>query len=211
MHENLILVNHPLVLTKLAQIRSVDLPLGDFRRHVKELSQFLAYEACKNLPLKSTEIKAALGKAQCKIIKDYPIVVSIMRAGNPMLDGILAIIEKARAGHIGIYRDRFINNTVEYYFRIPKDCQKKTILLCDPVVATADTALGCIERLKQYEVGEIRLLCFLISKEGLKKINHFHPDVKIFTIEIEKKMTEKGYLYPGIGDVGARLYNQVEL
>jgi len=123
-----------------------------------------------------------------------------------MLDAVLSMIPISSAGYIGIYRDKFIRNTVEYYFKMPENVKGKNILLCDPLIATADTIVAAIDRLKQYEVGKIKVLSILSSKLGLEKILHFHPDIEIFTVNIEQEINEAGYLVPGLGDAGDRLY-----
>jgi uracil phosphoribosyltransferase len=139
-------------------------------------------------------------------IQKPPVVVSVMRAGNGMLDSILAMIPFASAGFIGIYRDKFIHNTVEYYFKMPSDIKGRMAILCDPLVATADTMIAAIDRLKSHEVDQIRILCILVSDFAVERIHHFHPDVEIFALNVEKEMNELGYLVPGIGDAGDRLY-----
>ena len=129
-----------------------------------------------------------------------------MRAGNGMLDAVLSMLPFAPVGFIGIYRDKFIHNTVEYYFKMPSSVSGRMALLCDPLVSTADTMIAAIERLKSYEVKEIRILTILVSQFALEKIHHFHPDVKIYTLNIEKEINDLGYLVPGLGDAGDRLY-----
>src|SRR5690606_27527647 len=130
------------------------------------------------------------------------VVVSIMRAGNGMLDGVLETLPYSSAGHIGIYRDKFINNTVEYYFKVPSDSKGKEVLLLDPMLATGDTMIAAIDRLKQYNVGKITLLCVLVSPQGLERLHYFHPDVEVYALSMEEGLNEKGYLLPGMGDAG---------
>ena len=132
--------------------------------------------------------------------------MSILRAGNGMLDAVLSMIPISSAGFIGIYRDKFIHNTVEYYFKMPENIKGKEILLCDPLIATADTIVAAIDRLKQYEVGAIKILSLITSKNGLERLHYFHPDVEVFTVEVEEQINELGYLVPGLGDAGDRLF-----
>ena len=139
-------------------------------------------------------------------VTDDLVIVSILRAGNGMLEGLLRMLPFSRVGHIGIYRDKFVGNTVEYYFRLPDEVKGKQILLADPLIATADTAVAAIDRLKEYEVGPIRFVTLLASPEGLRKLEEHHPDVEIFSLSIERGLTEKGYILPGLGDAGDRLY-----
>ena len=136
-------------------------------------------------------------------------VVSILRAGEGLLPGMLDLVPSARVGHIGIYRDKSMEQTVEYYFKLPKQVTGKRVLLLDPLLATGDTCLAAIDRLKQYQVGKIRVITLLSSRIGLGKVLEAHPDVEIFTLSIEKGLDERGYLLPGLGDAGDRLFGTV--
>lgn len=203
---NLTLVDHPILKHKLSFLRDKNTRSSEFRSIIKEMSRLLAYEATREMSTVKTTVETPMATANVERIEDKPIIVSIMRAGNGMLDGLLSLLPFASAGHIGIYRDKFIKNTVEYYFKLPDDCKGRPILLADPLLATADTAIACVDRLKQYEVGPIKMLCFLVSKEGLKRFHHFHPDVEVFAVAQEEGLTHDGYLLPGLGDAGGRLY-----
>jgi uracil phosphoribosyltransferase len=156
--------------------------------------------------LEIVSIETPITKTTTERIVNPPVVVSIMRAGNGMLDAVLSMIPISSAGYIGIYRDKFIRNTVEYYFKMPENIEGKEILLCDPLIATADTIIAALDRLKQYEVGKIKVLCILASKIGIEKIHYFHPEVEIFTLNVEQEINDVGYLVPGLGDAGDRLY-----
>ena len=134
------------------------------------------------------EIETPLARMKSDRVSETPIVVSIMRAGNGMLDGVLSVMPFAAAGHIGIYRDKFINNTVEYYLKLPEDANGRRVYLVDPLLGTGDTAVACIDRLKHYEVGPITFICVLCSKPGLEKLFHFHADVKVYALAIEPEM-----------------------
>ncbi|MCO4794558.1 MAG: uracil phosphoribosyltransferase [Bacteriovoracaceae bacterium] len=207
MSKNFILVNHPVLKHKLSFMRDKKTGSHDFRELLREMSRLLAYEATRDLETKEDSVDTPLTKkAKVERIIAPPIIVSIMRAGNGMLDGILQTLPFCSAGHIGIYRDKFINNTVEYYFKIPEDSKGKLVLLADPILATGDTAIACIDRLKQYEVGKIKMLSILVSSEGLERLHHFHPDVEVYALSKEEEMNENGFLLPGIGDAGNRLY-----
>tara|TARA_B100000683_G_scaffold271284_1_gene312034 strand:+ start:225 stop:875 length:651 start_codon:yes stop_codon:yes gene_type:complete len=208
MSENLEIVSHPVVQHKLGLLRKVETTSPEFRLIVQQLSPLLAYEACRDWFIQEEkEVQTPMEEfAKARFIADWPVLVSIMRAGNGMLDPILSLFSSSAAGHIGIYRDKFIKNTVEYYFRLPDNVQDKNILLLDPLVATADTVIASIDRLKQYDVGEIRMLTLLISKLGVSKIKSFHPDVKIFAAGCQEGLDSNGYLVPGLGDAGDRLY-----
>lgn len=200
-------INHPLLKHKLGYLRDKNTNSNEFRDLVKEISRILAYEVMRDWDqMDSVAIESPIAKAQVERIKNPPVVVSIMRAGNGMLDSVLSMIPIASAGYIGIYRDKFIHNTVEYYFKMPENIKGKEILLCDPLIATADTIIAAIDRLKQYEVGKIKVLSILASQYGTEKVHHFHPDVEIYTVNVEKEINELGYLVPGLGDAGDRLY-----
>ena len=206
MSENYIEVNHPVISHKLSFLRDSNTGAQEFRGIMNEISRLMAYEATSDLHTEKVSIETPLEKTDVQRIDNAPMVISIMRAGNGMVDGILSVLPFASAGHIGIYRDKFIGNTVEYYFKIPENPKGRPVILVDPLVATGDTAVACLDRLKQYEVGQIKILCLLISPEGLEKIHHFHPDVIVYTAAKERGLTDKGYLLPGIGDAGDRLY-----
>lgn len=199
-------ISHPLIEHKLAFLRDSKTDSSEFRRIVVELTKFLAFEATKDLTLVDAEVETPIAKAKVKKISDAPVVVSILRAGNGMIDSALTLLPFCSAGHIGIYRDKFINNTVEYYFKMPENVAGKEILLLDPLLATGDTAVASIDRLKQYEVGKIKFLTLLSSKYGRERIHHFHPDVEIFTLSDTEELNDKGYLVPGLGDAGDRLF-----
>jgi uracil phosphoribosyltransferase len=207
MNNKVHLLQHPLLRHKLGELRDKNTASPQFREMVKNISLILAYEVMRDWPdMASVKIETPMAPATAERINNPPVVVSVMRAGNGMLDPLLSMIPGASAGFIGIYRDRFINNTVEYYFKMPKDIKGKLAILCDPLVATADTMIAAIDRLKSYEVQKIKILSILMSEEAIARIHHFHPDVELYTLNIEKEVTEAGYLIPGLGDAGDRLY-----
>lgn len=204
---NVTIVNHPLLKHKLGYLRDRNTYSHEFRELIKEVSKILVYEAMKDwTELQTVEIETPITKTIAERIANPPVIVSILRAGNGMLEAALSMLPFASTGFIGIYRDKFIHNTVEYYFKMPQDIQGKDILLCDPLIATADTIIAAIDRLKNYNVGRIKVICILASENGLKKVHHFHPDVEIYTINVENEINEMGYLVPGLGDAGDRLF-----
>ncbi len=205
--KKLILIEHPVALHKLARLRDKETQSSQFRDLMAELARLLAYEATRDLKMKEVSIETPLAKTSVKIVEDFPIVISIMRAGNGMLDGILSMLPRASAGHIGMYRDKFINHTIEYFFRMPERSKGRMVLLAEPLLATGDTAIASIDRLKQFGVGKIRLLCLVVSPEGLQKLHHIHPDVEVFALAQDAGLDSEGNLLPGIGDAGNRLYN----
>jgi len=199
-------IKHPVVRHKLSTLRDKNTDSPQFRELMKEMGRILAYESTRDMDLTSYEVETPFVKTTGEKISNPPIVISIMRAGNGMLDGVLSMLPFASAGHIGIYRDKFIDNTVEYYFKIPDSCEGREVLLIDPLVGTGDTILACIDRLKQYNVGKIKVLSFLVAPEGLERLHHFHPEVEVFAFSKEEKLNEQGYIIPGLGDAGDRLF-----
>ncbi len=203
-------LNHPLLKHKLGFLRDKNTNSNEFRDLVKEISRILAHEVMRDWKdMRSFEVETPIAKAKVERIQNAPVVVSVMRAGNGMLDAVLSMIPFASAGFIGIYRDKFIHNTVEYYFKMPSDIKGKVAILCDPLVSTADTMIAAIDRLKSYEVTQIKIITILVSQFAIEKIHHFHPDVEIFTLHIEREINELGYLVPGLGDAGDRLYQTI--
>jgi uracil phosphoribosyltransferase len=207
MPSKLNVLDHPLLRHKLGYLRDKNTSSAEFRELIKEISRILAHEVMRDWKeMTKVEIETPIAPATVERITNPPVVVSIMRAGNGMLDPVLSMIPFASAGFIGIYRDKFIHNTVEYYFKMPANIKGKLAILCDPLVASADTMIAAIDRLKSYEVDKIRVLSVLCSQVAIDRIHHFHPDVEIFTLNVETEMTEEGYLVPGLGDAGDRLY-----
>lgn len=202
-----VVLDHPLLKHKLGFLRDKNTNSTEFRDLVKEISRILAHEVMRDWDdMKTFEVDTPIARTKVERIQNAPVVVSVMRAGNGMLDAVLSMIPFAPAGFIGIYRDKFIHNTVEYYFKMPADIKGKVAILCDPLVSTADTMIAAIDRLKSYEVTRIKILTILVSEVAIKRIHHFHPDVEIFTLNVEREINELGYLVPGLGDAGDRLY-----
>lgn len=200
-------IDHPLLKHKLGILRDRNTRSQEFRDIVREMSKMLAYEAMRTWPhLETVTVETPIAQARVERISRSPVAVAILRAGNGMLDAVLDMIPIASAGFIGIYRDKFIHNTVEYYFKLPQDIKGRDVLLCDPLIATADTMIAAIDRLKSYEVGKIRILSILCSQIAVERLHHFHPDAEIYAVNIETEVNESGYLVPGLGDAGDRLY-----
>ena len=204
--KNVTVLDHPVLQHKLTVMRDKDVASMIFRRTLSEASKFLAYEATRDLKTKEIEIETPLEKTTGKQIKGGLIVVPILRAGLGMMDGFLDALPFASVGHVGIYRDKVMNHTVEYYFKLPVEHKGCQILLIDPLLATGDTAIATIDRLKEYEVGSIRMVTLLSAELGINKILEKHPDVEIYTASVERELNESGYLLPGLGDAGDRLF-----
>lgn len=208
-YKQLRIVHHPVTAHKLGVMRDQRTSSLSFRLIVEELSQFLAYEATQDLQTGSSKVDTPLETTSVETITEPLCLVSIMRAGNGMLSGMLRILPFALVGHIGIYRDKFINGTVEYYLRLPKSIEGSRALLLDPLLATGETANAAIERLKEYGVKQIRFLTLLAAPEGVEALAAKHPDVEIYTLSLERGLNDKGYILPGLGDAGDRLYDTV--
>ena len=201
------LINHPLLDHKLSFLRDKTTSSADFRQITKDIATFLTYEAMRDWnDIDEISVETPLKTTKVRRISNPPVIVTIMRAGNPFQEAALDVLPFSSAGHIGIYRDKFINNTVEYYFKLPKNVKDRPILLCDPLIATADTMIAALERLKNYEVGSIKIISLLVIQSALDRIYNFFPDVEIFSLSKEEKLTEDGYLIPGLGDAGDRLF-----
>lgn len=207
MSKNLKIVEHPLVQYKLSQMRSKDTPSSDFRRLLREISLLLAYEVTRDLPLTETEIETPMARALLPVLKDLePCFISILRAGNGILDGMLDLLPSARAGHVGLYRDHETLEAIEYYFKVPEDMAGRLTIVCDPMLATGHTAVAAIQRLKDAGAQQIKFVCLLAAPEGVETLTDAHPDTPIFTAALDQKLNEKGYIVPGLGDAGDRIY-----
>ena len=201
-------IDHPFVQHKLTLMRQADTSTVKFRRLMKEVGILLAYEVTRDLPLKYEEIKTPLApmKAPMLASEKKMVVVSIMRAGQGLLDGILELIPSARVGHIGLYREPTTYVAIEYYFKLPQDIEHRDVLVVDPMLATGNSAVAAVDRVKEASPRSIKFLCLLAALEGVKHFHDQHPDVPIYTAAIDEKLDEHGYIVPGLGDAGDRLY-----
>jgi uracil phosphoribosyltransferase len=207
--KNVKVIDHPIIQHKLGIIRDKNTTPHGFRQIFSELSQVLAYECTHDLKMAAVETETPLQKTKVKRIGEDVTIACILRAAEGMLPGFVQALPFARVGHIGIYRDKFMNQTVEYYFKLPAEIKGKRLFLLDPLLATGDTCLAALDRLKQYEVGPIRVITLLTAKVGIQKVLDAHPDVEIYTLSVEEGLNEKGYLLPGLGDAGDRLFGTV--
>ncbi|MBT6491248.1 MAG: uracil phosphoribosyltransferase, partial [Deltaproteobacteria bacterium] len=181
------ILNHPILQHNLTKLRNRETKPVDFRRVMDQLSALLAYEITRDISVSQEPVTTPLEETKGAVVSDDLVIVSIMRAGNGMLDGLLRMLPFSRVGHIGIYRDKFIGNTVEYYFRLPDEVKGRKILLADPLIATGDTAVASIDRLKEYGVESIRFVSLLASPEGLAHLYDHHPDVEVYTLSVERE------------------------
>jgi len=203
-------IKHPVLQHKLTLLRDKNISSMIFRQLVEEMSQMMAYEATRDLKTKLTEVQTPLEKTRMPKISDQLALIAVLRAGLGMLNGMMKVLPFATVGHIGIYKDRFVQATVEYYLRLPKLTKNHQILLLDPMLASGDTACAAIDRLKEYGVTRIRMITLLAAPQGVAKVNALHPDVEIYTVSLERELNKKGYILPGVGDAGDRLYDTVQ-
>lgn len=207
MSEQVHVIDHPLVQHKLTIMRKLETSTGKFRTLCREISMLLAYEVTRSLPLSKTEIETPLEKMEAPILEGKKtVIVSILRAGNGFLDGMLELIPSARIGHIGLYRDPKTLVAIEYYFKLPTDVEDRDMIVVDPMLATGHSAIAAVERLKEAKPRSIKFMCLLAAPEGIEAFRTQHPDVPIYTAAIDRELNEKGYILPGLGDAGDRLF-----
>lgn len=200
-------IDHPLVQHKLTLMRRKEVSTAEFRRLVREVSLLMAYEVLRDLPMESIEIETPLEKMQAPILAGKKLCfVSILRAGNGILDGMLDLVPSARVGHIGLYRDPATLVPVEYYLKLPEDIANRQVVVVDPMLATGHSAAAAVARLKEAGAQKIKFVCLLTAPEGIKVFHADHPDVPIYTASIDRQLNDHGYICPGLGDAGDRIY-----
>ena len=200
-------VDHPLVQHKLTLMRKKDTSTKSFRQLLKEIGSLICYEVTRDLPLQTVEIETPLTAMQAPTIAGKKLVfTAILRSGMGMLDGMLDLVPAARVAHIGLYRDPATLECVEYYFKFPPDIADRTIVVIDPMLATGNTAIAAVDRLKEAGAQDIRMACLLCSPEGLSKFQGHHPGVHVWTASIDERLNDHGYILPGLGDAGDRMY-----
>lgn len=207
MQASVTIVDHPLIQHKLTLMRRTDASSSTFRSLLKEISHLLAYEVTRDLPLRMEEIQTPLTRMMAPVLSGKKLcLVSILRAGNGLLEGILELIPSARVGHIGLFRDPETLQAVEYYYKMPSDLDQRLVIAVDPMLATANSSVAAITRLKQGGAKNIRFLCLLAAPEGIEAFHKAHPDVPVFTAAVDEKLDEHSYIVPGLGDAGDRIY-----
>ncbi len=204
---NVTVVDHPLVQHKLTLMRDKNTSTAGFRRLLKEISLLLCYEVTRDLKLTMQQIETPLGDMEAPVIAGKKLVfASILRAGNGLLEGMLDLVPSARVAHIGIYRNHETLEPVEYYFKAPEDIADRLIIVVDPMLATANSSIAAVQKLKERGATDIRFLCLLAAPEGIAKFTGAHPDVPVYTAAIDSHLNDKGYIVPGLGDAGDRMY-----
>jgi uracil phosphoribosyltransferase len=206
-NNNVHLIDHPLVQHKLTLMRRKDASTNTFRTLLNELSMLMAYEVTRDMPMQDIEIETPLEKTTSKVIDGKKLVfVSILRAGNGILEGMLSVVPGARVGHVGLYRDPKTLTAVEYYFKMPHDMAERDIVIVDPMLATGNSAIAAVERLKELKPKSIKFVCLLTCPEGIAALQAAHPDVPIYTAAIDRELNDHGYILPGLGDAGDRIF-----
>lgn len=204
---NLHLIDHPLVQHKLTLMRDREASTNSFRQLLNEISTLMAYEVCRDMALQDVQIQTPLETMTGKRIDGKKLVfVSILRAGNGILDGVLSVVPSARVGHIGLYRDPQTLQAVEYYFKMPKDMHERDVVVVDPMLATGNSAVAAVARLKQCQPKSIKFLCLLTCAEGVNTLYRAHPDVPVYTAAVDRELSDHGYILPGLGDAGDRIF-----
>ncbi|HQR97806.1 MULTISPECIES: uracil phosphoribosyltransferase [unclassified Polaromonas] len=201
------LIDHPLVQHKLTLMRRKDASTNTFRTLLNELSSLMAYEVTRDMPVQDVEIETPLETTTGTMIDGKKLVfVSILRAGNGILEGMLNVVPGARVGHVGLYRDPKTLEPVEYYFKMPQEMEERDIVIVDPMLATGNSAIAAVSRLKKLKPKSIKFVCLLTCPEGIAAMQKAHPDVDIYTAAIDRQLDEHGYILPGLGDAGDRIF-----
>ena len=207
MYDHLTIVKHPLVQHKLTLMRQRDTSTAGFRRLLREISLLLAYEVTREMPMTSTTIETPLKEMEAPILAGKKMaLISILRAGNGLLDGVLELVPAARVGFVGLYRDEETLQPVQYYFKVPTELEDRLVIVVDPMLATGNSSVAAIDLLKKAGATNLRFLCLLAAPEGIERMRQAHPDVPIVTAAIDRQLNEKGYIMPGLGDAGDRMF-----
>ena len=200
-------IDHPLVQHKLSLMRDKNTSTKDFRELLQEVASLMAYEVTRDLPLKETEVETPIGPCRTKIIDGRMLgIIPILRAGLGMVDGIMQLVPGAKVGHIGLYRDPVSLQPVEYYCKLPSDATERELIVLDPMLATGGSSAAAIRFLKERGCKNIRLVCLIGAPEGIERVQSEHPDVDIYIAAVDEKLNEHGYIVPGLGDAGDRLF-----
>ena len=205
--EKVHILDHPLLQHKLAILRDENTGVKDFRQVVSEVATLMCYEATRDLPLEEVEVKTPITTGKFRMIAGKKLaIVPVLRAGLGMVDGILTLIPSVKVGHIGLYRDPDTLEPVEYYCKMPTDIAERDVIILDPMLATGGSASAAIQFIKNYEVKHIKLMNIIAAPEGIERVHHDHPDVDIYCAALDEKLNDHGYIVPGLGDAGDRIF-----
>jgi uracil phosphoribosyltransferase len=205
--DNITVVGHPLVQHKLTRLRSRTTAATEFRVLLREISTLLCYEVTRDLPLETLQIETPLAPMNSPVLgARAPVIAPILRAGLGLVDGMLELIPNAAVAHVGLYRDPESLAAIEYYFKTPPDLGERLVILVDPMLASGNTAVAAIDRLRAAGAGDIRCVCLLAAPEGIAQLHRHHPGVHLWTAAIDERLNDHGYIVPGLGDAGDRLY-----
>jgi uracil phosphoribosyltransferase len=205
--KNVTVVDHPLVQHKLSLMRRKETPTAQFRQLIREISMLLGYEVTRDLPMGKERIETPITEMDAPVLTGKKVVfISILRAGNGLLEGLLDLIPSARVGHVGLYRDPDTLVAIEYYFKVPEELEERPVIVVDPMLATANSAIAAVQRIKEAGARNIKMLCLLAAPEGIETFQEAHPDVPIITAAIDDRLNDHGYIVPGLGDAGDRIY-----
>lgn len=200
-------LDHPLIQHKLSIIRDKDTSVKEFREIVSEISTLMCYEATRDLPVEDIEVQTPIATAKCRHIAGKKLaIIPILRAGLGMVDGMLSLIPSAKVGHMGLYRDPDSLEPVEYYCKMPKDIADRNVIIVDPMLATGGSAAAAIRLIKNYGCMDIKLMNILATPEGIAKVSEEHPDVDIYVAAVDERLDDHGYIVPGLGDAGDRIF-----
>ncbi|WP_116653272.1 uracil phosphoribosyltransferase [Pelagibacterium sediminicola] len=205
--QNLTVIDHPLVQHKLTIMRCKETSTAGFRRLLREIAHLLCYEVTRDLEVELVDIETPVKAMRAPTLKGKKLVfASILRAGEGLLEGMLDLVPSARVAHIGLYRDPETLEAIEYYFKAPSDVADRLVIVVDPMLATANSAIAAVTKLKERGANNLRFLCLLAAPEGVERFTKAHPDVPVFTASVDEKLNEHGYIVPGLGDAGDRMY-----
>ena len=207
MDSQITIVDHPLVQHKLTLMRDKDQPTAYFRQLLRETALLLAYEVTRDLPLETKRVETPIEVMDAPVLSGKKLCfVSVLRAGNGLLEGMLDLLPSARVGHVGLYRDPETLEAVEYYYKVPQDIGERLVIVVDPMLATANSGIAAVDRLKQGGARQLKFVCLLAAPEGVAAFTAAHPDVPLYTAALDRELNDHGYILPGLGDAGDRIY-----
>lgn len=207
MSANVLIMDHPLIQHKLTYLRNKETGSKEFRELVNEIATLMCYEATRDLPLKEVEVETPVATAKTKVLSGRKLAfVPILRAGIGMVDGVMSLLPAAKVGHIGLYRDPDTLNPVEYYSKLPSDIEEREVIVLDPMLATGGSAIDAITIIKKMNPKSIKFMCIIAAPEGMKALSEAHPDIQIYCASLDERLNEYGYIVPGLGDAGDRIF-----